>query len=122
MNPAKAITANWTRTRGRLARRYTHPGGIWSDGETIWVTDSSDDKLYAYRMNPGESDHGKRDAGKEFELTGPRNNFPVAIWSDGTTVWVADYIVEKLFAYRMNRGTITVHGRRRKNSTWTPKR
>ena len=105
MNPGESDHGELDADKGfALHGDNTHPGGIWSDGETIWVTDSSDDKLYAYRMNPGESDHGKRDAGKEFELTGPRNNFPVAIWSDGSTIWVADYIVEKLFAYRMNPG------------------
>ena len=25
-----------------------NPGGIWSDGTTMWVVDSGDDKLYAY--------------------------------------------------------------------------
>ena len=26
--------------------------GIWSDGETVWVADTNDDKIYAYRAYP----------------------------------------------------------------------
>ena len=25
-----------------------NPGGIWSDGTTMWVLDVNDDKIYAY--------------------------------------------------------------------------
>ena len=34
-----------------LAAAGNHiPGGLWSDGETMWVADSGDDKLYDYNM------------------------------------------------------------------------
>ena len=29
-----------------------YPWGIWSDGETMWVVDRIDDKVYAYNMPP----------------------------------------------------------------------
>ena len=79
------------------------PRGIWSDGTTMWVADNIDEKLYAYRMNPGEVDHGSRDTAKEFNLDGSNFN-PQDIWSDGDTIWVADSSDDKLFAYRMNPG------------------
>ena len=52
-------------------------------------------KLYAYRM----SDRS-RDADNEFDtLSDAGNLFPEDIWSDGTTMWVADTGREMLFAY-----------------------
>ena len=87
-----------------------NPYGVWSDGTTVWVTDSVDDKLYAYRMNPGQADHGARETAKEFDLHGD-NGSPRGIWSDGVTIWVADSSDNKLFAYRMDPGE-TGHGNR----------
>ena len=31
------------------------PRGLWSDGTTMWVTDSQDDKIYAYRLSDAAS-------------------------------------------------------------------
>ena len=65
----------------------TNPEGIWSDGTTMWVADSFDDKIYAYSLATKA-----RDSGKDFDtLAGAGNNFPEGIWSDGTTMWVADW-------------------------------
>ena len=71
---------------------------IWSDGETMWVADWADHKLYAYDLTPGTT-YGARDTTKEFSIR--HNNVPWGIWSDETTMWVADGIPDKLFAYRM---------------------
>ncbi len=88
------------------------PRGIWSDGDTMWVADSSDNKLYAYKMNPGMTDHGDRDSAKDFNgLNAASNNNPRGIWSDGETMWVADWAHRHLFAYKMNPGE-TDHGDR----------
>ena len=95
---------------GLDAATNNRPRGIWSDGTTMWVADHIDEKLYAYRMNPGEVDHGSRDTAKEFNLDG--SNFtPNDIWSDGVTIWVDDSSADKLFAYRMNPGEAD-HGSR----------
>ena len=70
---------------------------IWSNGTTMWVADTRDDKIYAYNM----SDQS-RDTSKEFDtLAGEGNNRPTGIWSDGTTMWVADLDDGKIYAYRM---------------------
>ena len=76
----------------------TDPAGAWSDGTTIWVADSGDDKLFAYAL-----DGGARDDTKEFGLHSD-NSFPRGIWSDGTTIWVADRTDDKLYAYTLDGG------------------
>ena len=42
-----------------------------------------------------------RDSGSDFTL-GAANGYPTGIWSDGTTMWVADFEDAKLYAYRMS--------------------
>ncbi len=83
--------------------------GVWSDGTTIWVADDSDEKLYAYTLSGGA-----RDSGKEFGLASKPsdgtfaaddNGNPAGVWSDGTTIWVADATDDKLYAYTLSNGT-----------------
>ena len=42
-----------------------------------------------------------RDVGSDFILDAA-NGYPTGIWSDGTTMWVADFADDKLYAYRMS--------------------
>ena len=42
-----------------------------------------------------------RDSGSDFILEAA-NGYPTGIWSDGTTMWVADFEDAKLYAYRMS--------------------
>ena len=42
-----------------------------------------------------------RDSGSDFTLDAA-NDYPTGIWSDGTTMWVADFEDHKLYAYRMS--------------------
>ena len=73
-------------------------GSIWSDGETMWVADTGDDKLYAYRLAGGAYD-----SDKDFDtLSAAGNQDPTGIWSDSETMWVADSVDEKIYAYRMS--------------------
>ena len=120
------------------------PGGMWSDGTTIFVADHSDDKLYAYGFDGsrkaaldmdlhadnkdprgiwGNEDtiwvandtsgglrkifaynrsDGTRDAAKDFNDMAGGVPHPEGIWSDGTTMYVADSWSNKVFAYRMS--------------------
>ena len=73
-----------------------NPSGLWSDGTTMWVTDSSDAKIYAYKMSDKS-----RDASKDFDtLENAGNNDPFGIWSDNiTTMWVLDSTDDKIYAY-----------------------
>ena len=45
-----------------------------------------------------------QDAGKDFALAA-ENGYPTGIWSDGTTMWVADFEDAKLYAYNMSEKT-----------------
>ena len=72
------------------------PRGIWSDGETMWVADQTDNKLYAYHALALTSRNEKQDFGT---LKAVENKDPRGIWSDGETMWVADDLDNKLYAY-----------------------
>ena len=85
----------------------TFPQGIWSDGETMWVSDFAgngeryDKKIFAYNLATKT-----RDESKEFEtLRGAGNERPRGLWSDGKTMWVADKIDNKIYAYHGFRKT-----------------
>ena len=73
--------------------------GIWSDGTTMYVADSGNDKFYAYKMS-----NKLRDSGKEFNLDSDNDNAS-GIWSDGRTMWVAQDVPDvKIFAYKLRGG------------------
>ena len=61
------------------------PRGLWSDGVTMWVSDTGDDRIFAYDMltkaRVPSKDYGT------LRLAG--NIAPRGIWSDGVTMWVA---------------------------------
>ena len=79
--------------------------GIWSDGETLWVTDFSDAKAYAYALDPtGSESIGDRVAGREFDFNSSHDE-PGSAWSDGTTMWVVDKEDDKLYAYVLEAGS-----------------
>ena len=69
-----------------------HPsGGIWSDGETMWVT-GHHLRVYAYNMATG-----MRDRSEEFSVPGTTGKppflpysvgSPAGLWSNGKTMWV----------------------------------
>ena len=68
-----------------LARDNADAGGLWSDGDTLWVADSADNKVYAYALATGA-----RAADRDID-TQDANYAPTGLWSDGTTIWVLDY-------------------------------
>ena len=91
-------------TSGTFSNLYDfyndHPSGMWSNGTTMWVADSSDDKLYAYELETRY-----RDSDKDFNTLDPAGNeSPQGIWSDTATMWVADSSDGKIYAYDMDGG------------------
>ena len=89
----KDITGRTMKAAGNVK-----PRGIWSDGMTMWVADSREDKIFAYDKTTRQ-----RDASKDFyTLQAAGNNEPSGIWSDGMTMWVADPSDNKIYAYRMS--------------------
>ena len=86
---------------GLIAAGHTNPYGLWSDGTTLWVANDSstdtEDRLYAYTVATGARDSFK----DVFTLNSADNNDPSGIWSNGTTIWVADFTDGKLYAYTL---------------------
>ena len=81
----------------------TNPRGIWSNGTTMWVVNDPNEfgdtntKIYAYNLATKA-----RDADNDFNtLMAAGNHNPRGLWSDGTTMWVADQGQNKIFAYDM---------------------
>ena len=80
-----------------------NPRGIWSNGTTMWVVNDPDEfgdtntKIYAYNLATKA-----REATNDFNtLMAAGNHNPRGLWSDGTTMWVADWGQNKIFAYDM---------------------
>ena len=69
---------------------------LWSDGTTMWVSDSLAGKLFAYGL-----DSGQRDSVRDFDDLAAGHTSPAGIWSDGATMWVADWRGDKIYAYNM---------------------
>ena len=78
--------------------------GIWGDDTTLWVVEDVGNSgiIYTYHLKNMTRDTSKG-FGQLHEGGNPnRNSSPDGIWSDGTTMWVADSIREWIFAYRMS--------------------
>ena len=68
---------------------------------TVTATDTTTTKTYTVRVNRGVTDFYGWKAALDLDgLIAAGNDSPKGIWSDGTTMWVADYLGEKLYAYR----------------------
>ena len=73
------------------------PRDMWSNGATMWVSDSTDDKIYAYNLATKV-----RDPGKDFNtLADAGNTDAIGIWSDDATMWVVDNVDNKIYAYNL---------------------
>ena len=122
--PSEAFTRNLGADFNTLAVAGNRaPSGIWSDGETMWVADYVDGKIYAYDMITKAWDPAK-----DFDtLQAAGNARPSGIWSDGTTMWVADYVDGKIYAYDMttkardprNFSNLAVAGNRTPSGIWS---
>ena len=74
------------------------PNGIWSDGETMWVVDFFDNKIYGYVFSTR-----LWDSDRDFDtLSAAGNTAARGMWSDGETMWVADAGVDKIFGYNLS--------------------
>ena len=82
--------------------------GVWSNGATFWVSDYALAKLIAYHLEDDpdtadENEFGTRDEANDITLHSD-NDAPQGIWSDGTTIWVADWDDDKFYAYVLATG------------------
>ena len=79
--------------------RSAMPSGLWSDGSNMWVIanwQTGEVKVYALADGSRQTDLG-------FSLTGGKG-FMSALWSDGETLWAADYKGGRVLAYRLSDG------------------
>ena len=91
-----------------------HSGiGLWSDRTTttMWMADHESDRVYAYARETKEiDDHGPLLTGAPvfekalYGLSAVGNEYAAGIWSDGTTMWVADKSDAKVYAYDLATG------------------
>ena len=89
--------------------------GIWGNDDTIWISQNaapaSQDKLFAYKRKDDPSttnvnEYGARDSDKDFDgLNDAGNNDLTGIWSDGTSMFVADFNDDKVYAYALSGGS-----------------
>ena len=87
----------------------TEPGGIWSDGTSMWVIDGAERKIFAYDLPEAPASvaafpFGRDPAGDLSRLNATENHHAEGIWSDGTTMWVADHDDDHVYAYRLSDG------------------
>ena len=83
-----------------LDERNRAPRGLWSDEETIWVSDSGQNRLFAYGLESGE-----RVEEREIALA-RRNRAARGIWSRDGTMWVLDGRRDALFGYDLESGEL----------------
>ena len=74
----------------------TVPRGIWSNGDTMWVSDRVYGKIYAYNLATKA-----RYPGRDFDNLSSARPLPQGIWSDGDTMWVLDDLDDKIYAYNL---------------------
>ncbi len=83
-----------------LDERNRAPRGLWSDEETIWVSDSGQNRLFAYGLESGERV-------EEREIALARHNRAArGIWSRDGTMWVLDGRRDALFGYDLESGEL----------------
>ena len=87
------VSVNIHPTQGNLTK-----SSFWSNDEIMWVSDSGDDKAFAYLLSDGS-----RQQSRDIDFV-DENITSNAIWSDGGTLWVADGYIAQLFAYRLSDG------------------
>ena len=78
------------------------PEGICSDGTTMFVADSDDNKVYAYKMSDTTAD-----STKDVTLASGNDNAK-GVRCDADTIWVAeddDGTASKVYAYKRSDGT-----------------
>ena len=98
-----------------------YPGGVWSDGSTIWVIDYSTKVIRAFDLENGAA-RSRRNINAGVADT------PIGIWSDGTTMWVADRVDAKIYAFELAAGarqsdldftTLSAAGNVRPRALWS---
>ena len=83
-----------------LSSRNAGPRGMWSDGDTLWVSDYLTSTLFAYALADGAR-RSQRDV--TLQVFGGSQG-STGVWSNGETLWVSYYWGTALLAYRLTDG------------------
>ena len=88
-------------------RAVNWPKGMWGNSTSVWLVDGRSKKLKAYSIASGS--FGNRERSKDINVSS-NNTRPYGIWSDGTTMWVAnravlDHDTRVVSAYRLSDGS-----------------
>ena len=70
------------------------PFGLWSDGETMFVSDWQRGEIFAYSLSDGQ-----RQPNRNIDTSECGTSYPSGIWSDGETLWVVDDLAKRVCAY-----------------------
>ena len=92
------------------------PWGIWSNGTTMFVVDSDDDNVFAYKHSDESQDSDKNVA------LDSANADPNGMWFDGRVLWVVDDTDDRLYPYDLpgaNPGNTPAEGQPLVRSTLT---
>ena len=76
-----------------------YPSGFWSDGTTMWVSDRTDSKIYAYNASTTA-----RDPDKDWSTSDITANDSTALadfWSDGEIMWIAHRFHGIIYAFNL---------------------
>ena len=84
----------------------TKPRGIYSDGETLWVADSAEQKLFAYDLVTKARTPAKDFNTVHLTVKGTAIS-PWGIWSDGQTMWISDTDSQNVYSFNMPASTNT---------------
>ena len=87
----------------KMDSENTDARGVWCDGETIWVLDTSDAHVYAYELNYQDSDFSTgtvyRKKSLEFRPSPHNRGHGAGFTGHGARFWVADADDDLLYAY-----------------------
>ena len=75
--------------------------GVWADGTDIFVSDMSDGKVYAYWRTFKQPNPGRDFQLAPLQTASDQGRGPRGVWSDGSTMWVADRGTGKIYAYAL---------------------
>ena len=71
--------------------------GLWSNGITLWVSQDTSVKLFAYRL-----DDGTRDTTRDFTtLAAAGTNLPLSLTGESGILWAMDPLKMKVYAYNV---------------------
>ena len=81
------------------------PEGLWCNTTMMWVTNNDDDsspgdKVFAYKLSDGS-----RESGLDLNIQSSPNDSLRGLWSNGSTMFVADWDDDRVYAHRMSDGT-----------------